>query len=68
MIRVILTNITIEKFNKLLEKDIIDIIDTLYIEDNLNDILKYMDSGYDLCYDISEDIFYNKEDIQNMLI
>lgn len=68
MIKVILTNVTIEKFNKLLEKDMINIIDTLYIEDSLNNILKYMNSDYDLCYDISEDTFYNKEDIQNMLI
>lgn len=66
MIKVILTNTTIEEFNKCIEKDMLDSIENLHIEDSWISILQYMDN-FDLCYDIDEDIFYSKEDIEEII-
>ena len=66
MINVILTNTTIEEFNKCIEKDMLDSIENLHIEDSWINILQYMDN-FCLCYDIDGDIFYSKEDIEEII-
>ena len=66
MINVILTNTTIEEFNKCIARDMLDSIATLHIEDSWKSILQYMDN-FCLCYDIDGDIFYSKEDIEEII-
>ena len=63
---VILTNTTIEEFNKCIERDMLDSIESLHIEDSWKSILQYMDN-FCLCYDIDGDIFYSKEDIEEII-
>lgn len=63
---VILINCTAETFNKLMEKDDINAINYLKIDTDINTIIKLM-SNYKLCYDIENDIYYNIEDLKELI-